>query len=267
MKLTAMGYYGGKSMAHMSGRGVASVLPTDYKVTYVETHGGMLGVLLSRRECGREIVNDLNERVYNFWRMIRDEPDELERVVRYTPLHESEFRHCKATLDEGDEIERARKFFVVCKMSMYHADGASGGFGVTYDNKPGRHPPFWERVKALNRRVERVTFTCKPAVELLDQMKDRDYAVIYVDPPYPSAKSNATYGVVQHDLEDTVELLLKQKGRVAISGYGSEWDMLDWHRTEFGVFTMSMQSDGNRRLERTEVVWTNYKPEHQGELM
>lgn len=266
--LTALPYYGGKSLGQMSGRGVSALLPraSEGRMTYVETHGGMIGVLLSRKRASCEIVNDLNDRVYNFWKVVRDRYEDLERVIRFTPYHRTEFNECKASIDEGDELERARKFYAVVRMSMYHADGNSGGFGVVYDAKPGCRSLLEDRLAALHDRVARVQFECRPAVEQLDRVKDLSHAVIYVDPPYASVKSNDTYAVVQHDKSEMLDLLAVQRGRVAVSGYGSEWDDLDWNRHEFGVFTTTMKSDGNKRLERTEVVWTNYMPEVQAGL-
>ena len=266
---TALPYYGGKAGLGNTGIGpfVASLLPREREIVYIETHCGMLGVLLSRRPAKCEIANDLNGRVVNFWRVIRDSGDELERLVRYTPYARSEFDHCKRTLDEGDELERARKFYVVVRMSMYHADGSSGGFAMTYTTHHGRVSLFWKRVKRLQARVERVMFDCRPAIEVLDKHQHRSDAVIYVDPPYASAGSNDTYGISRHDYDDTLRLLHAQAGRVAVSGYNDEWDDLGWMRHECPTFTTSMQSDGNRRLERVEVVWTNYIPAMQGELL
>ena len=227
----------GKSSLHPSGSRIVPHLPSDTDVTYIETHAGMLGVLLSRKPCNVEIVNDLNDRIVNFWECVRDRRDELKDAVRFTPRARTEFNRCKATLDEGDAVERARKLYVVISMSMYHGDGNSGGFGMVYNASRYRRLTFAERLDALSLRMETVTVDCRPAVDLLDRVKDLSHTVIYVDPPFPSVRANYTYGKVQHDSMELADVLRVQKGRVAISGYADEWDCLGWDHVQFDTYT------------------------------
>ena len=86
MTLSALSYYGGKSGGHGSsgrGRWIASLLPGDTRTLYAEPYAGMLGILLQRAPAKLEIVNDLNRRIVNWWRVVRDHPDELARMMRY----------------------------------------------------------------------------------------------------------------------------------------------------------------------------------------
>lgn len=49
-------------------------------------------------------------------------------------------------------------------------------------------------------------------------------------------------------------------GRVAISGYGEEWDGLGWHRQEKRTMRGIYRGTeiGSTYSPRTEVLWTNY---------
>ena len=269
---SALAYYGGKASSgnnRGTGRFVANLIPATTKCLYVKTHAGMLGVLLSRQPSAQELVNDLDNDVYNFWKVLRERWDELERVVRLTPYHRTEFDHAVATLSEGDDLERARKLYVKVSMSMHHGTGNAGGMSLMYDasKTSGRRGIFANRIDALRQRVERTQFECRPAVEILDRIKDLEYAVVYVDPPYLSVKSTDTYAVVQHDYDETLDLLRRQRGRVAVSGYNDDWDALlddGWLRHELDTFTNTSTDAGvSVRLDRVEVCWTNYKPEVQ----
>ena len=79
--LRGLKWVGGKSAASALGTGkwITSLLPYDR--TYAEPFAGMCGVLLQRFPSAEEIVNDLDERVVNWWRVVRDRPDEIQRLI------------------------------------------------------------------------------------------------------------------------------------------------------------------------------------------
>ena len=266
MTLHALQYHGGKSVwTYGVGRWIASLLPTDRKVTYAEPYAGMLGVLLNRRKCASEIVNDLNGRVVNWWLAIRDEPDEYKRLLLLTPYSETLYTEALETLDEGTSVQRAIKFQLVLMASQSHGDGDQhGGFSVRY--KPGSSTlagnmhRLVHRLDALADRLRDVQLLCRPAVQVLERLEQVSEAVIYCDPPYPDTATNA-YAVVQHDHEATFKSLQRQQGKVAISGYGDQWDHLGWHRSTHDVQVFG--TSGSSAKPRTEVLWTNYKPVQQ----
>ena len=254
-----MDYYGGKR--GRTGSFVRALLPPDVNVTYMETHAGMLGVLLARERARVEIVNDLNSRVVNFWRCVRDDWKELKRLVKYTPRARDEALRCWDTLDEGSAVERARKFYVVLHWGVMHGDAAKlRGFVYSYT-----HPwktRFVDRVEELHERMLDVVVENSPAVKLLARVADVESAVVYVDPPYRDAAGDAVYAVARYDRDETAELLLAQRGRVAVSGYNDEWDVLGWQRHEHKTHVNALDSSVKTQQVngRVEVVWTNYTP-------
>lgn len=253
-------YQGGKHPHRGVGQWIASLIPVEARL-YVEPFAGMLGVLLSRKKSGWEVANDLNERIVNWWEVMRTQTDELHHRLAYTPWHESVFDRCRETLDEGDALERAFKFSVVTTFSSQHTDeGNSFMIGTSTKGREYKRNPLAGVIRRLQdtaKRVSMVAFTCRPASRLLEQMSTHEGAVIYCDPPYYT--SHRTYRWSDVDVEELRELLLAQTGRVAISGYRDEWDSLDWMRHEKDVWASGVSAAG--RIQRTEVLWTNYDPE------
>jgi len=89
-------YHGGKSGAAIGsgslGSWIADQLPPPTpQQLYVEPFAGMLGVLLQRQPAGKEIINDLDDRISDFWRAVRYHPEQLEWMLRWTPLSRSTF--------------------------------------------------------------------------------------------------------------------------------------------------------------------------------
>lgn len=107
--LRALLYLGGKATGGPSGTGrwIASMLPQEREVCYVEPFAGMLGVLLQRQRSHAEIANDADDRIVNWWRVLRWQTDELLTAVTRTPISRSEFERAKETVTHHDPLQSA----------------------------------------------------------------------------------------------------------------------------------------------------------------
>ena len=264
--LHATRFWGGKSALMPVGRWIASLLPAERKATYVEPFAGMLGVLLHRPKVAIEIANDLNGRVVNWWLAVRDHREEFGRLIVNTPYSRQLFDDYLASLDEGAPLERAVKFHLVVCASQNAGDAGAPGFGLSYtDSSPAaKMHNFANRIDAISNRVRDVQLDCRDAVEVLHRTQHVANAVIYCDPPYEATRTEA-YSVAELDRDELFKSLQRQQGRVAISGYGDQWDHLGWHRSEL-QHQISAPGIGDKVRTRTEVLWMNYKPVQQGWL-
>lgn len=255
-------YFGTKNWHKAKGvaKWIHSIVPYERETSYVEPYAGMCAILVNRPRCTIEIASDLNGRITNWWKAVRDCPDEMLYRIMWTPHSESLHNESFETIDEGDPLERAVKFYTVIRGSRLFADGHAGHVfrvGVT-PNKSHRFPldnAFKADLHWIADRLQGVQLLDRPAIDILRRMENVDKAVIYCDPPYASATTSA-YGVCEIDKEATLETLRKQKGRVVISGYGEEWDELGWQKhTHESLTTL------NPKLhpKRTEVLWTNFE--------
>ena len=263
--LRGLSWYGGKSAGRHGGAvsWINALLPHRYRQCYIEPYAGMLGVLLSRPRSQIEIVNDLNGRLVNWWLCVRDRTDEFARKLRYTPHSERLFHESLGLLDDPDPLTRAVAFHNIILNSRTYSDPdnlAKSHFAISYSSTgrcdtAGR---FVEQIDAIADRLRRVVILERDATQLLDRVKHRDNVLIYSDPPYRDAKGS-NYAVMDGGDRDTLlELYAAQRGRVAISGYGDEWDALGWERNEFQTSaTMCNTAEGDAP-KRTEVLWTNF---------
>ena len=77
----------------------------------MEPFFGSGAVLLSRHPAKCEVVNDIDGRIVNFFRVLRERPDELVEVLRLTPWARDEWQACKEPTD--DPLEAARRWWVL----------------------------------------------------------------------------------------------------------------------------------------------------------
>jgi len=116
-------YYGGKS--YMTDWLIENMPEHD---CYVEVFGGSGAFLFAKYPSRVEVYNDIDKRVANFFRVLRDE-EKREKLIEQlilTPYSRDEHTEAKTNPDEGDDIERARRFFVGIQQSF------SGIFGNTF---------------------------------------------------------------------------------------------------------------------------------------
>ena len=267
MKHGGLAYYGGKSPGRPLTKWIASRLPPwEYKSLYCEPFAGMLGVLLSRRPTRIEIVNDTNDRLINWWTMIRDRPEEFGMALDWTHQHSrTGFEMARADLDHEDPIKRAVAFTVIVNSSVQHSD-RNGNTRKSYYavGQGGVYSWCGEDIVKLRERTKHVQLECMDAVELLKRTRTETGAVLYVDPPYRSADTS-NYRFVP-DWDALGKALKEQAGKVAVSGYAGDWDCLGWHREDFDCHAMvyDKASGTMTAQDRKECLWTNYDPPAEG---
>lgn len=259
-----MPYFGGKSVhnAYGQGRWIADVLPHDTDTCYVEPWGGMLGVLLQRERSKVEIANDLDRRIVNWWQQVRDNSDTLQRRLAFTPLSRDVFADALKQIDDADPLVSAWAVSVVLTQSL-RASLASVPSSWKRWFSPNRErsaKSVLDRLPAVAARLADVQLENIDAVRLLERVAGETRAVVYCDPPYYQQPGADLYGTSVIDVDAMTAALSEQQGRVAVSGYGDEWDHLGWCRSEFDTHRSALGALTDTRAARTEVLWTNYQP-------
>ena len=251
-KARPLPWYGGKQS---KAEWLYSLIPWRKDSLYCEPFGGMAGLLCYRAPVKCEIFNDLDGRIVNWWRVVRDQPEELGRLIEGMPHSETEYRKaCKTVIDESATgLERALAFYVVANQGAVRG-GAGTGWKMEWVNGDISH---WRsgRVAILAERLRDVQLFCRSAEKILARTSGLDHAVIYADPPYMTADTSV-YAVCEVNVPALSDLLLAQRGQVAISGYDDEWQHLGWQRHE--LETVFSGSPTFSSEPRTEVLWTNY---------
>lgn len=230
-------------------------------VTYVEPYGGAASVLLRKRPSEIEIYNDLSSEVWNFFRVLRDETDELVRRLRLTPWSRQEYQ--LSYQETPDKIEQARRFFV---------RSWQGVGGVKAKNKrgwryvsSGRDRSIPKRFMGLDdlydvaERFMEVTLECDDALRVIARF-DSPETLFYVDPPYVlSTRSTSHRNAYRFEMTDYEHVALARclhtsAGAVVLSGYDNRI-YSELFRTWHSVYKRTRTAAAHTT--RTEVLWLN----------
>lgn len=261
--------YGGK-FSHLSF--ILPQLPKTHE--YIEPFGGSGAVLINREPSPVETYNDINGDIVNFFKVLREQREELLEKISLTPFSRQELK--KAVEEKGNDdlsdVERARLFFVRAGQTRS---------GLAQDATPGR----WAYCKSTSRRnmsgavsryhgrleklydvadrLRRVQIENKDALEIIERY-DGEEALFYCDPPYPHEVRGDTssYGneMDEDDHRELAEVLRNCEGKVAVSGYQCDlyeelFEDRGWNRVDAEEKTMHTTKDT-----RQESLWLNYEP-------
>lgn len=255
-------YFGGKTTLAPK---IAALLPEHEH--YIEPFAGSLAVLLAKEPVTWETVNDLDDLLVNFWRVLRDRPEELARAAMRTPHARSEYAlACGDLASIEDDLERARLTWVRITQGRKNTTrpGAASHWRYGQDASKGHSWPgylssYAERMDEVAARLKNVSIENRDAIEMVDEYGRHESNCIYVDPPYVGASrvslSQYRLEAADNDFHERLATaLVKCKAAVVLSGYESELysDLFaGWHRVEMKA-PVSLGAS-----ERTEVLWAN----------
>ena len=255
--MSVMSWYGGK---YILSKKFVEFIP-DKIETYVEVFGGGASFLFAKRRSPKEVYNDLNSYVVNFFRVLRDENKsiELARLIELTPYAREEFKLCRDTYikDESlSDIEKARRLLVANQMSFsstFHSFSNSGA--DDWIRMPDRIRLCANRFKGV--LIENLSF------ENIFEKYDSENTLFYCDPPYvQETRKNPIVYYCEMDNEQHLKLLtiLKEiKGYVMLSGFNSNLyndNLKNWSKIEYEVKT-SVNDPSKEDAKRIEVLWLN----------
>lgn len=258
------GWYGGK-FSHLDW--LLPQLPETHH--YCEPFSGSAAVLLNRAPAAVETYNDIDGDAVNFFRMLRDRPDEFVRVIALTPFSREEFHHAiNGTMQGISEMERARRFYIRARQTRTGlAQTSTLGRWANCKNtsRSGMSGAVsrWlggvEALEDISTRLLRVQIENRPAAEVI-RLYDSTQTLFYCDPPYlhETRGDSKAYGFEmdneQH--EELSELLGRCEGKVAVSGYRCP-PMDKWYRGWRRYDAPAMQCHSTKTT-RHECLWMNY---------
>ena len=246
--------------------------------TYVEPFCGSAGVMVNRIPSRREIANDLDGDVINFFRVLREREAELLEKLSLTPYHPGELAACREALESGttDSLERARAFYVRQQQTLVGRKEAIWKFGYAGPPvRPGGRT--WnnrlEKLHAVAKRLHGVEWYCGDGVKLIESFDDED-VLIYCDPPYDRKVRKSGLKAYSRDTTDELQerflaAVSKVSSKVAVSHYPCEmYDtaLAGWTRHDMPTVIFSRNSKDQPPDRGVEALYCNYAMPEQATL-
>lgn len=227
---------------------------------YCEPFLGSGAVFLNKEPAYNEILNDLDDDVYNFFKIVREQSEELCRLIEATPYSRAEYS--TAFNDEPiSELEKAHRFAVKCWQGFgcgnTYKTGYRRGIGDTSPNPAKAWAKLPEAIQFAAERLKNAQIEQVDALKLIKDMHGEN-TFIYIDPPYmkETRKKKNQYN---HEMTDEqhvklLQIVKESDCKIMISAYENELynnTLVDWRKEH-----KSTTAECSRR--RIETLYMNY---------
>ncbi len=259
MSKTPISYYGGKQNL------LQQILPLIPKHTiYTEAFFGGGAVFFAKEPAQSEIINDTNNLVVNFYKVVQSDFDLLKTKIEQTLFSRATYSvaWCMYRMPHlFSELQQAWAFYIATNMGFSCKIGSWG-----YD-KYGKRPKAFLNKKlrfneTISKRLERTQIENNDACKVITS-RDTEDAFHYVDPPYIDSNQGHYSGYTKTDFKKLLVTLESLKGKFLLSSYPS--DILSeytikngWHTKTVTKPLSASKGSGGKRKQKTEVLTANY---------
>jgi DNA adenine methylase len=232
-------WVGGKSRLR---RRIIELLPAH--TCYVEPFAGAAWVLFGKPPSSVEVLNDIDQELVNFFRVVKARPQDLIASFEWELVARAEFERL-ANLDPStlDEIQRAHRFYYLIMAGWggelnyprFQTSITDGGGG---NRLIGALKTLEQRLRPVHERLRSVIVECLDWRKCLERY-DRPGTFLYVDAPYPENGCNYRHNM--RSWEDHQELAERLK-RSACQWIYSSYDIPEVRALFPDQYILSVQS-------------------------
>ncbi len=258
-------WIGGKSRLR---KDIIAILPEHS--CYVEPFAGAAWVLFGKPPSDVEILNDLDQELVSFFRVVKEKPEELIESFQFELVSRAEFnRLAEQDTSKLTDVQRAHRFYYLIMAGWggelnyprFQTSITDGGHG---NRLIGALKGLRERLQPIHERLKTVIIENLPWEACIDRY-DRENVVMYVDPPYPGNGCNYFHNMRNwQDHERLANRLRQSSCRWIVSSYDKE----EIRRLFAGAFIsgvqsasgMSVKKNDNTRVLNKEILISNFDP-------
>lgn len=235
--------------------------------SYLEPFCGSCAVFMTKPKATLETINDIDGRLVNLFKAMRDIPEDLQYQIMHTLYSREEY--VLSQEKSPDMLEDARRMMVRLWFAVGGKTFSIPGFrkNISWNGPYNTYEwnDMYNRIGIAAARLKDAQIEKMDAIKLIQQHNTTD-TLIYCDPPYvssPLVDKHYQYDFTLDKHECLLAALKNHSGPVMLSGYDSElysteldnWTRIE-HQTKVGITT-------ERKSSRTEVVWCNFEPNSQ----
>ena len=256
---TPITYYGGKQKL------ASTIIPLIPKHDiYIEPFAGGGAIFFLKEPSKSEIINDLDSMIAIFYRVLKDNYQELKKKINATIYDRAthKFAMCVRSLPHWfTDLQIAWAFFTLTGLGF---SGTLDSFGCYTQGRKAR--TFQNKKQSfscdLAKRLEGVQVECTDALALISR-RDTEASFFYCDPPYISTIQGHYKGYTLEMYKQLLDQLAGLKGQFLLSSFPT--DVLDeyiqkngWYSIEIEQIKSASRNPDGTKKRKIEVLTANY---------
>lgn len=231
---------------------------------YIEPFGNTASILLKKAPVKKEIYNDINGDVVNFFHILQKDPLALYNSCKNVPYSEVVYQEMLSSPPPSDPLEKAVRFYYLNRASFLPSATSGTGFRTNAPVDGRNFGRFFfqecERFYAISRRMQGVEILNRDFRKVIRTYMNAENSLILADPPYFDDTDYYKHGMELKDHIDLANLLSKIKGKAIVLhgkndqihklyiGLGFNFQTI---RTKYAPSKVIVDSKGKRGREQT----------------
>jgi DNA adenine methylase len=257
---TPITYYGGKQKL---AKVILSLIPEH--ICYVEPFFGGGAIFFAKEPSKAECINDINGFVINFYKVLKQNYNELKKMLDITLHSRQQYNEAKNIYDNSNEyndIQKAWAFWVLSQEA--YGNGFNKGWNferkvntkaLTIKNKIDNF------IDDYSDRLRITQIECNNAIKVINNFDSED-TFFYLEPPYYNSDCGTYKGYTIDDYKTLLETIAGIKGKFLLSSYPSSLlekykNTNKWNQLEINK-NLDMSSNLKEAKRKTEVLTKNY---------
>lgn len=243
-------WVGGKSRLR---KYIIDILPPHS--CYVELFAGGSWVLFGKSPSDVEILNDIDNDLINFFRVLKEKPQELIASFEWELVSRAEFEYlAKLDSTQLSDIQRAHRFYYLIMAGWggelnyprFQTSVSDGGHG---NRLIGALKHLRQKLEPVHARLSTVIIENLDWRECLERY-DRENVIMYIDPPYPGNKVNYAHNM--RNWKDHFELATRLKN-TKCKWILSSYDIEEVHKMYEGYYILPVQTSSGMRIKKDDT--------------
>lgn len=251
---------------------ITSLFPEDYSIrAYHEPFFGG-GALFFHLEPSRGSINDVNKRLMNFYRVLKEQPRELIEEASQYIYDKAEYYNLRTRFNEEQltDVEDAAILLYLNKTGyngLYRVN-SKGKYNVPFGRYKNPRIVDEERIMTASKLLENISIHSERFYSVKKQAEKGD--MVYFDPPYLpvsetsdfTAYSKSGFGYKDHVLLKDTCLDLDERGVYFVQSNSYVKPILELYenngfRIEIVQMNRAINSKTSKRGEVNEILVTN----------
>lgn len=224
---------------------------------YIEPFFGAGGLFFNKPKAKQNILNDLDNDVFNLFTIIKETPDLLLEKLEITPYSDAVFNDWK-TKQETDNVWRAVRFVY---LSNYGFLGKPNNLKIDSRTHKKQALINFEKTVAFLKDCSLI-FTNSDFRRAIKQVSlsennTKEKTLFYCDPPYLGTDDNYSHSFTETDSIDLFDTLQNTGCKWAMSEFDNEFILNQAKERRLNVIYIGERT--NLKNKRTEILVTNYQ--------
>ena len=230
---------------------------------YCEPFFGGGAVFFAKPKSEVEVINDINNEVINFYKVIKTKFPELQKEIQST-LHSRElYKRAMEIYNNPTKYSDVKRAWALWTATNQGFAGMIGSWGFGKDDSKeaalaNKRDAFTSNYE---KRLTKVQVENNSAIKVINRCDDKE-TFIYADPPYIGSDQGHYKGYSENDYRELLNALSKVKGKFLLSSYPSKilTSYINKFKWKVQKVNKSVAVTKHTDKVKTEMIVMNYDP-------